>query len=126
VHKARPATLGELALIVEHMPDRLRLSVLIAAWCGMRMGEIFELRRGDVDLKERVIRIRRAVARVPGESPIVGTPKSAAGVRDVSIPPHLLPEFERHLADSGEQLASSTLYRWYYPARKAAGRPDLR
>lgn len=141
VHKAQPATLEELAIIAEHMPDRLRLSVLIAAWCGLRMGEIFELRRGDIDLKARVIRIRRAVARIPGEPPIVGTPKSAAGVRDVSIPPHLLPEFERHLAvhvpigsksllfvgrDSGEQLASSTLYRWYYPAREAAGRKDLR
>jgi integrase len=141
VHKTRPATLQELALIVEHMPDRLRLAVLIAAWCGLRMGEIFELRRGDIDLTDRVIRIRRAVARVPGEPPIVGTPKSAAGVRDVSIPPHLLPEFKRHLAehvpigskallfigrDSGEQLASSTLYRWYYPAREAAGRKDLR
>lgn len=141
VHKAKPATLEELVLITEHMPDRLRLAVLIAAWCGLRMGEIFELRRGDVDLVDRVIRIRRAVARVPGEPPIVGAPKSAAGVRDVSIPPHLVPEFKRHLAervpigsstllfvgrDSGEQLASSTLYRWYYPARVAAGRPDLR
>ncbi|HZA30297.1 MAG TPA: tyrosine-type recombinase/integrase [Propionibacteriaceae bacterium] len=141
VHKAKPATFEELAIIVENMPDRLRLAVLIAAWCGLRMGEIFELRRGDIDLKERVIRIRRAVVRVPGEPPIVGSPKSRAGTRDVSIPPHLLPEFSRHLAehvpiggnallfvgrDSGEQVASSTLYRWYYPAREAAGRPDLR
>jgi integrase len=141
VHKTRPATLEELATIVEHMPDRLRLAVLIASWCGLRMGEIFELRRGDIDLVDRVIRVRRSVGRVPGEPPIVGSPKSAAGVRDVSIPPHLVPEFKRHLAehvpigakallfvgrDSGEQLASSTLYRWYYPARTAAGRPDLR
>lgn len=28
--------------------------------------------------------------------------------------------------DSGEQLAPSTLCRWYYPAREAAGRKDLR
>ena len=141
VHKARPATLEELATIVEHMPDQLRLAVLIASWCGLRMGEIFELRRGDIDLVDRVISVRRSVGRVPGEPPIVGTPKSAASVRDVSIPPHLVPEFKRHLAehvpigakallfvgrDSGEQLASSTLYRWYYSARTAAGGPDLR
>lgn len=141
VHRARPATLEELGIIAEHMPDRLRLAVLIAAWCALRQGEILELRRGDIDVKARVIRVRRAVTRVAGERPIVGTPKSDAGVRDVSIPPHLVPEFERHLRehvgfgrdallfagrDSGEQLASSTLYRWYYPARKAAGRKDLR
>ena len=52
------------------MPDRLRLAVLIAAWCGLRQGEIVELRRGDIDLNRGVIRVRRAVARVPGEAPI--------------------------------------------------------
>jgi integrase len=142
IHKPKPATFEELAIIKEHMPDRLRLAVLIAAWCGLRYGEIFELRRADVDLAVRVIRIRRAVARVPGEPPIVGTPKSAAGVRDASVPPHLLPEFRRHLAEhvaigarsllfpaargSDKHLAPATLYRHFYTARKAAGRPDLR
>ena len=123
------------------MPDQLRLAVLIAAWCGLRQGEILELRRRDVDLTQRTIRVERAVSRVPGQPPIVGTPKSRAGDRTVAIPPHLLPEFTRHLhdhvlvggtallfvgRDSGEQVAPSTLYRWYYPARAAAGRPDLR
>lgn len=141
VHKSKPASLGELVDIVEHMPERLRLAVLIAAWCGLRQGEIVELRRKDVEINSNVIHVRRAVVRVPGEPPIVGTPKSDAGIRDVAIPPHLIPEFKRHLADhvafgreallfpgrdSGEQLASSTLYRWFYPAREAAGRPDLR
>lgn len=140
-HKAKPASIQELAVIVEHMPDRLRLAVLIAAWCGLRQGEVCELQRGDIDLRAGVIRVRRAVARVPGEPPISDTPKSQAGVRDVAIPPHLLPEFEHHLdghtqpgrnallfagRDSGEQLASSTLYRHFYPARAAAGRKDLR
>jgi integrase len=142
VHKSRPATLEELTIIVEHMPDRLRLSVLIAAWCGLRYGEIAELRRGDVDLEIGVIRVRRAVARVAGEEPIIGSPKSSAGVRDVSIPPHLLPEFRRHLADhatvgarsllfpaahgSDRHLAPATMYRHFHRAREAAGRPDLR
>lgn len=139
--RTEPATLGQIATIVEHMPDRLRLAVLLAAWCGLRQGELLELRRQDVDLERGLLRIRRAVVRLPGEAPIVGTPKSGAGIRDVSIPPHLMPGVARHLEvhvppaktsllfvgrDSGEQLASSTLYRWFYPAREAAGRPDLR
>ena len=40
IHKSRPATLEELMIIAEHMPDRLRLAVLIAAWCGLRFGEL--------------------------------------------------------------------------------------
>lgn len=141
VHKVKPASVEELATITEHMPDRLRLAVLVATWCGLRQGEILELRRRDVDLAARTVRVERAVTRVAGQPPIVGTPKSTAGDRTVAIPPHLLPEFQRHLRehvlvgsnallfvgrDSGEQLASSTLYRWYYPARAAADRPDLR
>jgi len=87
------------------------------------------------------VHVRRAVTRVPGEPPLVGTTKSAAGIRDVAIPPHVISAVEYHLShhvppakdsllfvgrDSGEQLASSTLYRWFYPARDAAGRGDLR
>jgi integrase len=142
IHKSRPATLEELTIITEHMPERLRLAVLIASWCGLRYGEIAELRHGDVDLDQQVIRVRRAVARVAGEKPIIGPPKSSAGVRDVSIPPHLLPEFRRHLADhvavgarallfpsvrgSDRHLAPATSYRHFYRARQTAGRPDLR
>jgi hypothetical protein len=33
-HRSRPATLDELAEIGRLMPDRLKLAVLIAAWCG--------------------------------------------------------------------------------------------
>jgi integrase len=138
-HKPRPATLTELVTIAEHMPERLRLAVLIASWCGLRFGELIELRRSDIALNDRVIRVRRAAYRVPGNGIAIGKPKSDAGIRDVSIPPHLLPEFKRHMAampfgrdallfpgTKGEHLAPSALYRHWYPARKAAGRPDLR
>jgi integrase len=138
-HRARPATLTELATIAAHMPDRLQLAVLIAAWCGLRFGELIELRRKDIDLAERVIHVRRAAYRVPGNKVTIGKPKSDAGVRDVAIPPHLLPEIKRHFAampfgrdallfpgKNGEHLAPSALYRHFYPAREAAGRPDLR
>jgi integrase len=133
-HKARPATLAELAAIVEAMPDRLRLAVLIAAWCGLRFGELAELRRSDIDLKAGVIHVRRGVVRVDGKV-LVGKPKSEAGVRNVALPPHLVGEVRRHLdehvkwgkdallfegRDSGQQLATSSLYRHFYPAREAA------
>ena len=105
----------------------------------MRFGEIVELRRGDVDLSAEVIRIRRAAVRTKGAFTIT-TPKSDAGVRDVAIPPHVIPLIETHLAkyvdngrdslifpaDNGGHLQPSTLYRHWYKAREAAGRPDLR
>jgi integrase len=135
----KPLTLPELEVLVANMPERYRAMTLLAAWCGLRFGELAELRRSDIDMKNGKIRIRRAVVHVNGEA-IVGTPKSDAGSRDVAIPPHLLPVVRQHLADhaefgrdgllfpaaSGGHLMPSTLYRSFYPARKAAGRPDLR
>ena len=51
-----------------------------------------ELRRHDIDLGDEVIRVRRAVVKLVGApgGHIVGEPKSRAGIRDVTIPPHLL------------------------------------
>lgn len=136
--KIKPATLDELAALVTAMPQRYRLMVLLAAWCALRFGELAELRRGDVNTRDGILHVRRGVVRVPGEK-IVKKPKSDAGLRDVAIPPHLLPLVREHLlkhaehgkdgllfpARSGGQLAPSTLYRVYYPAREKAGRPDL-
>jgi integrase len=81
------------------MPERLRLMVLPAAWCDLRFEELTELRRDDVDTQQGVLRIRRGVTWVEGEF-IVGTPKSDAGIRDVAIPPHLLPVVQQHLRDN--------------------------
>ena len=149
VHKIKPATLDELQALVSAMPDRLKVMTLLAAWCGLRFGELAELRRHDVDTKAGVLRIRRAVTRADGET-IVGTPKSDAGTRDVAIPPHLLPLIRAHLLEhtqagrdgllfpgsTGGHLTPSTLYGrkatrgrkgWgFYEARAQAGREDLR
>ncbi|WP_085871894.1 MULTISPECIES: tyrosine-type recombinase/integrase [unclassified Nocardioides] len=140
-HQVQPASLDELRIIVEALPDRYKLMALLAAWCAMRFGELAELRRGDIDLRTSRVKIRRGVVRVDGEF-IVGPPKSDAGSRDVAIPPHLVPLVKDHLkkftapgrdallfpasADENLHMAPSTLYKVYYPARKAARREDLR
>jgi integrase len=149
VHDPRPATLPELETITANMPENLRLLVLLAAWCALRQGELFELRRSDVLTGKGIIRVRRGVVRAEGKT-IVKDPKSRAGSRDVAIPPHLMPLVREHLLQhtqpgatgllfpsrDGGQLAPSTLYgresigtrkgHGYYYARQAAGRTDLR
>ena len=129
-------SVAELAVLTEAMPERLRLMVTLASWCALRFGEIVELRRGDIDLSAEVIRIRRAAVRTGGTYTIT-TPKSDAGMRDVAIPPHIIPLIEQHLAkyvgtsrdslifpaDNGGHLQPSTLYRHWYRARDTAGRP---
>ncbi len=41
----RPATSQQIATIVDNMPDKYRALILLAAWCGLRWGEVSELRR---------------------------------------------------------------------------------
>jgi integrase len=161
VHKIRPASLDEIAVIAAEMPEQYRAMVLLAAWCALRFGELTELRRKDViifeppqvslftdDSKKRVddapesygiVRVERAVVRVDDGFQVT-TPKSDAGIRDVEIPPHLLPAIKSHLArfvgpergallfpaQHGGHLAPATLYRRFYTARDTAKRPDLR
>lgn len=138
--KIEPATLDQLATILSAMPAKYRAMVLLSSWCGLRYGEVTELRRKDVDLKSGVVHVRRGVTWVGGK-PVVGTPKSDAGTRDVAVPPHLLPVLREHVTEhaawgrdgllfpstkSGGQVSPSSLTRVWYPAREAAGRPDLR
>lgn len=140
--KVRTMTVEELGTLVEAMPDHLRVLVLLSAWCALRFGEATELRRGDVvltpELGAGVIHVRRGVVRVDGET-VVGRPKTDSSVRDVSIPPHVVPTVADHLArhvganldallfpaKHDGHLAPSTLYRHFYRARDKAGRPDL-
>lgn len=134
VVKIKPASLPELELLVAHMPERYQVMTLLAAWCGLRFGELVELRREDVG--GGVLHVRRGAVRVGGQV-VIGRPKSEAGVRDVHIPPHLVPLLEKHIeglqqdallfpGSGGGTLAPSTLYRSFYKARAQAGRPDLR
>ncbi len=140
IKNVEPATLAELTIIAAEMPERYRLMVMFGSWCALRFGELVELRRKDIDLRNGVIHVRRGAVRAGGEV-IIGTPKSEAGIRDVAIPPHLMPMVKEHLgrnitggkegllfpaADGVSTMAPATLYRVFYRARDVAGRPDLR
>lgn len=141
VSRTEPATLEELAALIGALPQRYRLMALLASWCALRFGELIELRRSDVDLKRGVVRVHRAAVFVDGAL-VIGLPKSEAGVRDVNVPPHLTPAIRDHLkampvtgrdallfpaaSDPGKHMRPATLAKVFYPARAAAGRPDLR
>lgn len=139
VKQVRPASLEEIAALVAAMPERLKVMTLVAAWCALRYGELTELRLKDVDLDRGVLHVRRGVSWVDGQ-PIIGSPKSAAGLRDVAVPPHLLAALQSHVeklsgskeallfpaADGISNLRQSSLAWHFNKARESIGRPDLR
>jgi len=139
--KVIPPTSAELAIIEATMPDRLRAAVLVAAWGGLRYGEMTELRRSDLTFDGDVclINIPRAVARVRGQGYIVSTPKSAAGIRTVAMPAKFGDVIREHLTKyawpgddglvfpnrAGNHLDHTAFNRHWYRARAAAGREDM-
>lgn len=145
---AVPATLDEIATIVDAMPERMKLLIVLAAFVGLREGELLELRRSDVDAATGRISVSRkidkdAVPDAAGACAVCGRaispPKTASGVRTVHVPPPFLPMLEAHLrehtaagpngllfpGDRSDHMSVRYLMDRYRPAREMAGRPDL-
>ena len=128
-------SIAELDLLVGEMPEHLRLLPVLAAWCGLRRGELFGLLRSDFDMLHGQVRISRAVTERSDGSMVVGDPKTEAGKRSVSIPPHVVPAVESHLATfvgnradavvftnpDGSRLRERALSYHWLKARKAVG-----
>jgi len=94
----QPLTPAELEEVAEKVPEKYRPAVPVAAWCGLRFGELIELRRKDVHSEgdRMTLRIRRA-ATIVDKGLVVGGPKTDAGIRDVTVPPHVAEILREHM-----------------------------
>lgn len=63
----------------------LECTVHLAAFCGLRFGEIAGLQTNNIDFSKRVIHVRNNMTRWDQ----LKGPKTRAGIRDVPMPPHL-------------------------------------
>lgn len=127
------ATPAEVAGLIDATTPRYRAAVALAAWCGLRRGEICALRVTDVDLESRRVTVRKNYVELL-ETPrrFEKDPKSAAGKRTVTIPPHVLPLLQEHqrsfageeffVADrDGRQVRGNTIYQAFVRARRQIG-----
>jgi integrase len=81
-----------------HHDRRFHALVLLATFASLRWGEVTALRRCDLDLNARSVRVRASyIERSTGEM-LLGPPKSRAGRRIVGIPEVIVPTLREHLA----------------------------
>ncbi|MEV5416136.1 tyrosine-type recombinase/integrase [Streptomyces albogriseolus] len=90
-------TVAEVYAVADAMAPRFRLLVLLAAFTGLRFGELASLRRRDVDTDSAALMVRRSQAEMQTGALFDKAPKSGAGVRPVAFPVELLPDVKRHL-----------------------------
>ncbi|MGO1226915.1 MAG: tyrosine-type recombinase/integrase [Brachybacterium sp.] len=135
-----PLTPEQVSALAEAITPRYRAAVLVAAWSGLRPGEVFALRRGDVDPEARTVTVRRTLVEIAGEATRYGPPKTAASRRTVNLPASVALDLAQHLETytdpdpealvfstprSGAALRAGDRSRAIRPAREAIGRPDV-
>jgi integrase len=91
----------EVAAVADAIDVRFRAFVLVAAYCGLRAGEMRALRRRDIDLVHKTITVTRQLVDQPGGGFDIRKLKTAKSRRSVAIPPHVIGALERHLGDEG-------------------------
>lgn len=131
------ATPEQVAALAAAVGPRWEALIFTAAYSGLRWGEMAALRRRDVDLDRRTLRVTRKLAEVNGDLSF-GPPKTAAGRRTVGIPMFVANSLDVHLAHFSEpgddglvfpapkavrcDAATSVAGSGYRPPRRSASR----
>jgi integrase len=89
--------------LADAIDQRYRALVLLAMFSSLRWGELGALRRCDIDLAARTVRVTRQLAEVRGGGFAFGPPKSEAGTRVVTIPEVIIPIIQWHLSCFAQQ-----------------------
>jgi integrase len=99
--KERPvASVAQVVTLIEAITPRYRGAVLLGAWCGLRRGEIIALIPQDIDLNAGTVTVRtNRVELLETRQAFDGPPKTDAGKRTVTVPPHVLPILEAHMRE---------------------------
>jgi integrase len=89
-------SIPQLYALADAGAPRYRALILTAGFAGLRQGELFALRRADVDLDASVIHVRRKRLRLASGEVIEDDPKSSAGRRTVALPEPLVDDLRHH------------------------------
>lgn len=126
----RALTEDEIALI-RTTPHRMQCAALIMLYAGLRRGEVLALTMRDIDLKANTITVTKAV-RFDGNRPVISSPKTASGTRQVPILSILRPYLENRTgrilsAKNGDIMTEQSFTRcwesYILHLSKAAGHP---
>ena len=100
--RARPSAMrlldgAEVASLAAALPERYGSLAVVAAYTGLRWGELAGLRVGDLDMLRRRLTVRSTLIEASGQAPRLGPPKSKASGRTITLPAIVVDTLARHL-----------------------------
>jgi len=97
--KERPiATIEQVYALADAIDPMYRVLVLTATFTSLRLGELRALTRKHLNLLHATVHVAGQLEELKDGSLVLAPPKTAAGVRTISIPAALIPELEEQLA----------------------------
>lgn len=133
-------TVPEVYALADAVGGRYRALVLLGVFGSLRWGELAALRRSDIEMQARTVRISRQLSEQRGGGFAFGPPKSDAGQRVVAIPEVITSDLASHIvtyaapgddglvftSPEGRPLRLSNFCRRVWrPALRAAGLPMI-
>lgn len=139
-YEANFLTADQVETLASALPHVYGLVVRLAAWSGLRAGELMGLSVRNADPLRRSVRVAETVRWAKGPAWHADTPKSARSRRTVpEIPPAIITDLQALAAardlgpddylfgEDGAPLNWERFYRRHFrPAARATGVPDLR
>ena len=82
---------SDVEAVLQHFKGTVyELPLSLAAFCGLRRGEICALTVGDFDKKKKTVSITKAVTKIPGGGTAIKKPKTTESERSVFCPDRVL------------------------------------
>lgn len=109
--------------------ERLEKFVMLAMATGMRRGELLALKWDDLDLENRVLRVRRTGDYVYGHGYVENGPKTESGIREILLPIFIVEMLLNHQEDqrqAREKYGSSWIEMGYVFTGIKGGRLNSR
>jgi integrase len=88
-------SVAEVYRLADAIEPRYRALILLATFGNLRWGELAGLRRRNLDLNNRTVRVVETVYEL--DRLVKGMPKSEASTRKITLPELIMPELRRHL-----------------------------
>lgn len=102
----RCASPEQINALADAVAPRYRALIVVAAYGGLRWGELVGLRRHRVDLRAGTVRVAEQTTEINGQFR-QGAPKSEAGLRSVALPRFVVKALDEHLAAWAERARAA-------------------